>query len=370
MSKVPADPNALTTTWLTAALRQWGGAGAVNVTDFAMTPLEEGQGFFGQLVRLQLGYAKDDAAEFADAPRTVVAKFSSPTPEMRAHSFASYAREVRFYQQLASATPLPTPICYYADIDLTSGLHVLLLQDLAPLRVGSRVAGCTVDQARVAIRAITTMHLHWWARTDLDEVAWLAGEKMGTNPTKTRQQYDAWWPTFYAQAKAQIPDALITPSQQLGQARAAIRQRVFGDTAASPRTVIHRDFQLDNLFFGAPAADPAFAVVDWQFISCGLGVWDVAYFLSENLLPADRRQVEMALLQAYHQALLAHGIDDYSFAHCYEDYRFALLQRHTALVSTIAAMPFSAAQRHIHINVLLPRNIAALLEHDAFAVIA
>jgi hypothetical protein len=41
------------------------------------------------------------------------------------------------------------------------------------------------------------------------------------------------------------------------------------------------------------------------------------------------------------------------------------LQRHIALVSTIAAMPFSAEQRHIHLNLLLPRNIAAIRDHRA-----
>ena len=378
MNFMPTTPSELTAAWLTAALRQWGSAATVD--SFTMTPLGEGQGFFGQVVRIALVYAKSDDATFAPAPATLIAKFSSPVAEMRARSVDSYAREVRFYQHLAPITPLPTPICYYAEIDLATGAHLILLQDLATMRVGSRVAGCTVEQARVAVGEIVKLHTQWWGRTDAHELSWLAKQTARANPDQARQQYDAWWPDFYAQAQAQLPAALVAPSQQLGQQRAAIRQRVFGDTddaGKSPRTLIHRDFQLDNLFFG-PTLDAdastqgsaAFAVVDWQFTSRGIGVWDVAYFLSESLLPATRRRVEMALLRDYHQALRAQGIEGYSFDACYNDYRMALLQRHTALVSTIAAMPFSAAQRHIHINILLPRNIAALLDHDAFAVLA
>lgn len=378
MHKIPTTPREVTAAWLTAALRQWGSAATVDT--FTMKPLGEGQGFFGQLVRISIVYAKNNAAaDSAHAPATLIAKFSSPVAKMRARSVDSYAREVRFYQRLAPITPLPTPICYFAEIDLATGAHLILLQDLVTMRVGSRVAGCTVEQAQVAVGEIVKLHTQWWGRTDAHELTWLAKQTARANPDQARQQYDAWWPDFYAHAQAQLPAELVVPSQQLGQQRAAIRQQVFGDVAdvgGTPRTLIHRDFQLDNLFFDpTPEAETAqeegapFAVVDWQFTSRGIGVWDVAYFLSESLLPANRRRVEMALLRDYHQALLAQGIKGYSFDACYDDYRMALLQRHTALVSTIAAMPFPAAQRHIHINMLLPRNIAALLDHDAFAVI-
>jgi aminoglycoside phosphotransferase (APT) family kinase protein len=177
-------------------------------------------------------------------------------------------------------------------------------------------------------------------------------------------QYDEWWPLFYQQAKDQLPADLVPHSQALGSHRAFLRHHIFG---GAPRTLIHRDFQLDNLFFGVGTMP--FAIVDWQFLSRGLGVWDIAYFLSESLLPADRRHAEMKLLESYHQTLAQQGIDDYPFSQCLIDYRLALLQRHTALVSTIAAMPFSEEQRRLHINILLPRNIAALVDHNAFALL-
>jgi aminoglycoside/choline kinase family phosphotransferase len=286
---------------------------------------------------------------------------------MRLRSVDSYEREVRFYQQLAPHTELPTPTCYYADIDLATGDHIILLQDLAPLHSGSRLAGCTPAQARTAIHHVAKLHTTWWGKTEGEELAWLSDGDRNPDAEQLRQIYDQWWPAFYQQAQAQLPETLAQFSQQLGSRRAMLRKQLFG---ASPRTLIHRDYQLENLFFGAgqgsgPEFVTEFAIVDWQFFSRGRCVWDVAYFLSESLLPDDRRAVEMELLALYHQSLVAHGIQEYTFEQCLYDYRLCLLQRHTALVSTIAAMPFSAEQRHIHINILLPRNIAAILDHHA-----
>src|SRR5690606_3968059 len=104
---------------------------------------------------------------------SLIAKFSSANPAMRQQALRSYAREVCFYQQLAGQTPLPTPTCYYADIDLESGLHVLLLEDLAPARSGSRIDGCTLEQARIAVQQIANFHAIWWDSPQLDELHWL-----------------------------------------------------------------------------------------------------------------------------------------------------------------------------------------------------
>ena len=358
---IPANAQALSSAWLTAALCQ--SIPGVTVTAFQSAPLAENQGFFGSLMRIELDYAKS----IPDAPRTLIAKFSSATPAMRLRSVDSYEREVRFYQQLAPSTELPTPRCYYADINLATGDHIILLQDLTPLHSGSRVAGCTPVQARIAIHHVAQLHTTWWGRTEGEELAWLRDGDLNPDAEPLRQAYEQWWPAFYEQAQAQLPASLIPFSQHLGNHRATLRKALFG---AAPRTLIHRDYQLENLFFGAGQGsglefDTEFAIVDWQFFSRGRCVWDVAYFLSESLLPDVRRAVEMELLAMYHQSLVEHGIGDYTFEQCLYDYRLCLLQRHTALVSTIAAMPFSEEQRHIHINILLPRNIAAILDHDA-----
>jgi hypothetical protein len=355
---IPPGPEALTAEWLTLALRQGGVIHHAAVVSFEAGALAEGQGFYGQLARVNLDYDRYEEG----APRSLIAKFSSANPQMRQQATGSYGREVNFYQHLASQTALPTPTCYYDDIEPESGAHILLLQDLAPARSGSRVDGCSLAQARLAVQQIAIFHATWWESPRLSELHWLDDTRSNLDSVAQKEQYDQWWPLFFAQAKDHLPAPIMAMGEQLGQHRAAIRQHVF-DTA--PRTLIHRDYQLDNLIFGTPEGGVPFAVVDWQFHSRGRGVWDVAYFLSESLQIADRRAWERGIWEEYYQILLAHNIRHYSLEQCRRDYRIALLQRFTALVSTIAAMPFSEEQRHIHLDILLPRNIAAILDHNA-----
>jgi hypothetical protein len=366
---IPPHPAALTVEWLTARLCPAG----TKVSDFTVAPLAANQGFFGETIRLQLDYTNGDTngeAGQGELPRSLIAKFSSSNEAMRLRSINSYEREVRFYQSLAPQLDLPTPHCYYADIDVTSGAHLLLLEDLAPMQSGDRVQGCTVMQAGRAVLEVAKLHAHWWGQTDVPHLAWLADGDTHPDVAALRQQYAAWWPAFHAAAGEHLPQDLAAPSANLGEKRAAIRRHIFG---AAPRTLIHRDYQLGNLLFGTGVGEAGdrgeFAVIDWQFLSRGCGVWDVAYLLSENLQSADRRTVEMELLHRYHDALMMRGVEEYSFEQALFDYRVALLQRHTALVSTIAAMPFSAEQRTLHIETLLPRNLAAIVDHDAFALV-
>jgi hypothetical protein len=55
--------------------------------------------------RLELSYDVDEPG----LPRTLIAKFSTPDPEMRAaiHSMGFYGREAAFYRELGATTPVP-----------------------------------------------------------------------------------------------------------------------------------------------------------------------------------------------------------------------------------------------------------------------
>ncbi|MGE4607737.1 MAG: hypothetical protein AAEJ52_13425, partial [Myxococcota bacterium] len=103
----------------------------------------------------------------------------------------------------------------------------------------------------------------------------------------------------------------------------------------------------------------------WQLPRRGRGVFDVAFFLCQSLDTPMRRSVEMDLMQIYHRTLEADGVAGYSFEQCQYDYRLALLGRFGALISTIAALPLREDQLRMHIEVLLLRNVAAIVDHSA-----
>ena len=55
----------------------------------------------------------------------------------------------------------------------------------------------------------------------------------------------------------------------------------------------------------------------------------------------------------------------YSFEDAMHDYKLSLLHRLGALISTISVMPFTEEQIKMHVDVLLPRAVSAILDHDA-----
>ena len=196
---------------------------------------------------------------------------------------------------------------------------------------------------------------------------WLPDPDFGQHPAASQAEYDGWWPRFLDKiGDTPLPDPIRLLGEHFGPHRAAVEQHLFN---TPPRTLLHGDYHLGNLVFATPRGGLPFAVIDWQMLRRGRAVRDVAYFLSENLLPDVRRAIEGGLLTDYHRLLVEGGVSGYTLDDCLYDYRLSLLQRFRALVSTIAVMPFTPAERQMHMDVLLPRNIAAILDSDAAALI-
>lgn len=356
--EIPHSPADLSPAWLTEALQHGRviGTDAV-ISEFEWSPLEMEGGLYGQIFRLKLAY---DLSE-SDGPRTVIAKFSSDNPEMRQrpNTRAAYEREVCFYQEAAGENAIPVPTCYYADIDVESGWHIILLEDLAPARSGSKTRGCSQTEAKTAIQHIARFHARWWDNPKLDNFAWLALAPAVPGDAELTLFRERLWPEFLRKVGKQLPDEAMEIGGLLGKQRSRIAQRLF---AENPVTMIHADYHLENMMFGT-AGDDSFFVVDWQFVRRGRGIWDVAYFLSQNLTPEDRRAIEIDLLQDYLKILGEYGVKNYSLDDAMYDYRLSLLHRFGALVTTIAAMPFTEEQIRMHIDVLLPRTISAIFDH-------
>ena len=137
---IPRVLDDLTPQWCSEALGR-------SITTLTSTPIGVGVGLVGQLARLEL--------DGPDGPATMIAKLAAPTEETRfvASALNMYGREVGFYTELASRTSIPHPACHYAAHDPVSQDTVLLLEDVAPRgRAFDQVAGCTVTEARPAIR--------------------------------------------------------------------------------------------------------------------------------------------------------------------------------------------------------------------------
>ncbi len=219
-----------------------------------------------------------------------------------------FEREIRFYQDIAPGLDVRTPRCYYGATSTEDGRHVLLLEDLAP---GASPATSSRD-ARPNRRSRRSA----WSRVctprggSADELAALDWMPLlaGVHPSA-----EAWWDEMWRRcverAGGRMPAATLRIGERLGaNAMWAMRQ-----LDAGPHTIVHGDYRLDNLFFGGDHAYGDLAVVDWQLSTRGCGVYDLAYFLSGSLAPADRKTHELRLLRAWHDELLARGVRGYTF---------------------------------------------------------
>ena len=80
-------------------------------------------------------------------------------------------------------------------------------------------------------------------------------------------------------------------------------------------------------------------MIDWQDISHGEGVWDVAWFIGGCLQVTSERQMEeRQLLKIYHETLKANGVSGYTFNTCWEDYRLAISRYFVQAVLMVASL--------------------------------
>ncbi len=314
--KIPAGLEGVTPEWLTAALRSTGAIGDTVVASVDAASLTEDRGFVGTLARLNVRYSVAEPT----APHSLIVKLPTGNRVMRsvARANSMYEREVGFYERIAPRIRLRTPRPYYSHFDAETGDFVLLLEDLAPARAGDQLAGCSAEEAALAVREIARFHAAWWENTEHAELDWMRGADSGS--AGLERLYQRSWARLNSETEGGLPSSLHEVGERLGTSVAAVRSR----TAQPPQTLVHGDFRLDNMFFDLPGGE-AFAVVDWQLFRKGRGVFDVAWFISGCLSPDTRRSRERDLLSLYVSTLAQHGVTGYGLERCVEDYRLSLL---------------------------------------------
>jgi thiamine kinase-like enzyme len=353
------DPDGVTAGWLTEVLVAEGVLRSGSVVSCVAQPLEA-MSFTGVFRRLELSYDVDEPG----LPRTLIAKFSTPDPEVRAfiHSMGFYGREAAFYRELAATTRVPVPVCYYAAVDDNDGRCVILLQDLTTARRGRSTDACSPAEIERAVDAIAPLHARWWQNPDVEYRRWLDPEAIMPLEA-TSPEFEARWPVFLEKLSIPITDQV----RQFGKWAAAelriVMERLFYEP---PLTVIHNDFQADNLLFAQASDSVPLVVIDWQMLVRGRGPVDLAYLLSGSMDPEDRRSHELGLVTRYAVQLEAFGVRDYSAVQCLEDYRAALLLPPVRLALAVSYMPNMTAHQGAFWDLLFQRQIRALIDNGAF----
>ena len=340
---LPSSPEQLTPEFLTSTLQAvFPGA---RVRDCRRETLTGERGITSALTRLQL--VSDDPA----VPTTMIAKLppAHPGTRQQLHAMGFFAREVGFYRTLADLTPVPTPVCYGAEIDRETGAALLLIEDLAAARNGSSVEGSTVDEVAVVLLALARVHARWWEHPAVVDVPWLTLTS-ALAPSVVAQVFEQGWQTFLERSSILLDEILATKdwisSTLLGASTALFE--------TGPRTLVHNDLQADNLFFTDDPARPV-VFVDWQMATYGRCVIDVANAIQGNLPRSLRRSAEAELLCHYHEALVRAGVRDYPWERCRADYELATVIAPGRLASAVGHHPGLAAHPGAPWDTVFPR---------------
>ena len=235
-----ADPDLVTPEWLTHVLRHAGAIdAATKVASFEASSIGTGQ--VGANVRYALTYDRAGPG----APATVVCKFSSRDEASAAAGVATltYETEVAFYRELAHTVDISRPQCYFAELRSGTADVVLVMEDIAPAEQGDQIAGCTVQQAGLAIDEAARLHGPRWGDPTLAELAWL---DRGGTVAAMAAMLGAVWESFVERYRATLTRSRSRPAPQF----AALAPQLLANRP-SPRTPIHSDYRLDNMLFGA-----------------------------------------------------------------------------------------------------------------------
>ena len=346
---IPDDPEALTSEWLTMALRARGSIADVAVTAVTCEPFGV-VGWSTRLARLTLTYDRANA----QAPATLITKFSAPDPSTRQFFKRFYEREVFFYETLAARVPPRVPYCYYADYDPLTCAHVLLLEDLAPARAGDIWSGVGVDAAREYIELIAGLHATWWDAPELDT---LLLRYPAPGATFARGYSERFEPGL----RVMRPYLDRTTCELAGRIQASLQER-WARHSLAPRTLIHWDAHAANVTL--PSIDGgAFAVLDWQNWTVARGMWDVCRFCILSLPIAERRSAESALIEHYTKTLAELGVPAYPIDRAMTDYLDMMPLQFAQQLRFFGGMHHWNDERRSWVAAITPRVAAAL--HDA-----
>jgi Phosphotransferase enzyme family len=336
--------------WLAHVL----GHAGVDATVRSVTTDRVGTGQMGSCFRLHIDYAN------GAGPAQLIVKLPATEADSRAAGMLGYRCETSFYRELADRISTRIPRCFFTAFDESTNGFTLVLEDLAPAEPGDQIAGCTIDEALAAAVNVAGLHAATWNDPSIRELGWLI-------PDLTAM------PEFTAELLVKATDQFLQRYPVEPSTASVLRSFTerFGAWAtgrSEPYSLLHSDYRLDNLLFAPASANDPVIAVDWQVVTVGLPLRDVAFLLATGLSPADRRAGERGIVEAYHRRLGQLGVTDYDAQRCWNDYRYALFQ--APFITVLGAFVGQRTERGDRMfTVMADRSATAIDDLDALSLL-
>jgi aminoglycoside/choline kinase family phosphotransferase len=375
------DPATIDADWMQRALAAGGAYDGPAIRNVVVEDLGSATNAFGRLLRCHLTVDGGLAAD----PATVIVKL--PTANRRAFRFAKWMsmheRECLYYRRVARHAHIRSPALLYGDFDEDTHRFVLVLEDLRDLQVPVQAAGVSAGRARLAVREIAKLHGQFWGAIDHPA---LSGCSDVLGP-KFRRFMQVAYLLCLPVVLERFGNSFSPETRRVAEALGPRITAHFASVATGPRTFVHGDYRGENMFFGPDvrggasasggssggvnpaarvgaasggAAGDDFAVVDWQGCGLGAGLYDVAYFLGTNVVPADRRRIEREALEEYHDIVCRLGARDFTFDDCRRSYRQNMLSVLMPCILACGGLDLGNRRLHDLVKSGLERALAAM----------
>lgn len=316
-----------------------------------------GTGQVGDSVRFHLEY--DGGA----GPATLAAKFPAADDASRgtAAMFGLYAKEVRFYREIAPQIAVRVPKVHASELSDDGADFVLLFEDVGPARGGDQIAGCTLTDAEAAISQAAAFHAPSWHNAAILGRDWLPPRP------EAAAQIRALYPQAQAIWRERYATSFEPEFMQLSEDIAAQCERLFPTHSSAPVSLVHGDFRLDNMLFDIKGGAEPIAILDWQTVTLGNPMTDVGYFLGCGIGDDLRRAHEDRLIDLWLSEMAARGVA-LQRAEIWDDYRRGALN---GLTTAIFSAAFVERTERGDANFLsMARGAAALaLQRDSLGVL-
>lgn len=235
-------------------------------------------GGYGELRRVQLQGTRIHSAIVKIVSPPAEREFARDAAKLRSHrrKLRSYQIELAFYQDYAKHSEPAWRVPELLFGEAHAGRFLLGLEDLDQAGFPERRSRCSAQEIAACLAWLAAFHARF----------------LGTSP-------DVLWKVGSYWHLATRPDELARlESVELRRAAAGIDQRL---NSARFRTLVHGDAKLANFCFSRAGQDVA--AVDFQYVGGGVGVKDVAYFLSSCLSPGECDRHVAAYIDLYFDAL-------------------------------------------------------------------
>jgi len=265
--------------------------------------------------------------------------------------------EVSFYQNIRPDVPVRTPGVYYCEGDSSS--YAILLEDLGDkgCEFSDLSKRCSREEATRVLTTLAQLHARFWQSERFDsDLAWV--KRLETN--RDFRLLNLVRQLSVPIAFEKFGDVLPGPIREIIPHLMKNYRRLEEEWAREPRTLLHGDAHLGNMYF----QDGHAGLLDWQVTQLGQGMRDVAYFLINSVNEKLRVAHQEELIRHYLATLHDLGVS-LSFDTAWRQYR---LQSVYAWTAGLVTAPSNFQPEEV-VVAGLKRSCNAILDLDAIELI-